>query len=137
MHLELKMQKKYVKSNNPNITFEFHAVDISGKGLMYENNHFNFGIITGVIEILEDSILDYFLDEVCRTISRGIYIEDLFEKFPGGIPRDNIDLLLNKRKFKVKKRHVILSEPFDIDKLQDPMKLWPIMLDQNIWAEKD
>ena len=129
--------KKYVKSNNQNITFEFQTIDISGEGLKYEKNYFDFGIITGVIEILEDSVLDYFLDEVCKTISRGLFIEDLFEKFPGGIPRDNIDVLLSKRKFKVKKRHIILSEPFDVDKLQDPMKLWPIMLDQNIWAERN
>lgn len=127
---------KYVKSKNPNITFEFHQADISGEGLKYEDGCFDFGIVTGVIEILEDSILDYFMDEICRTVSNGIYIEDLFEKFPGGIPRDNIDVLLSKRNFQMKKRHVILSEPFDVDKLQDPMKLWPIMLDQNIWAEK-
>ena len=128
--------KKYVKSNNPNITFEFHQADISGDGLKFENNYFNFGIITGVIEILENDVLDFFLDEVCRTISNGMYIEDLFEKFPGGILRDNIDKLLEKRGVYMKERHVILSEPFDVDKLQDPMKLWPIMLDQNIWAEK-
>jgi len=129
--------KKYVKSKNPKITFEFHQADISGEGLNYKDKHFDFGIITGVIEILEESILDYFMDEICRTISNGIYIEDLFEKFPGGIPRDNIDVLLSKRNFQMKKRHVILSEPFDVDKLQDPMKLWPIMLDQNIWAEQN
>ncbi len=129
--------KKYVKSNNSNITFEFHQADISGDGLKYKNNYFDFGVVTGVIEILEESILDYFLDEICRTVSSGIYIEDLFEKFPGGIPRDNIDILLSKRNFQMKKRHVILSEPFDVDKLQDPMKLWPIMLDQNIWAEQN
>jgi len=128
--------KKYVKSNNPNITFEFHQADISGEGLKFENNYFDFGIITGVIEILENDVLDFFLDEVCRTISNGMYIEDLFEKFPGGIPRDNIDKLLEKRGVHMKERYVILSEPFDVDKLQDPMKLWPIMLDQNIWAEK-
>ena len=104
--------------------------------LKFENNYFDFGIITGVIEILENDVLDFFLDEVCRTISNGMYIEDLFEKFPGGIPRDNIDKLLEKRGVHMKERYVILSEPFDVDKLQDPMKLWPIMLDQNIWAEK-
>ena len=76
------------------------------------------------------------MDEICRTVSNGIYIEDLFEKFPGWIPRDNINVLLSKRNFQMKKRHVILSEPFGVDKLQDPMKLWPIMLVQNIWAEK-
>lgn len=128
--------KKYVKSNNPNITFEFQTVDISGKGLMYDNNYFDFGIITGVIEYIEDSNLDFFLDEVCRTVSRGIYFQGTCEKFPGCIPRNNIDKLLNNRGFKVKKKYKILSEPFDIDKLQDPMKIWPIILNQNVWLEQ-
>lgn len=129
--------KKYVKSNNPNITFEFQTTDISGKGLLYDDDYFDFGIITGVIEYIEDASLDFFLDEICRTVSRGIYFQGTCEKFPGCIPRNNIDELLNKRGFKVKNKHRILSEPFDIDKLQDPMKIWPIILNQNVWSEQD
>ena len=37
--------------------------------------------------------------------------------------------------FITKHRHVIFSEPFNINELQDPRKLWPNFLDQNIWAE--
>ncbi len=129
--------KKYVKSNNPNITFEFHIADISGKGLRYDNNYFNFGIITGVIEYIENSIVGYFLDEICRTVSTGIYFHGTCEKFPGCIPRNNIDELLSNRGFKVKKKHKIFSEPFNEDKLQDPMKIWPIILNQNVWSEQN
>ncbi len=129
--------KKYVKSNNPNITVEFHVTDISGKGLTCEDNYFNFGIITGVIEYIENSIVDYFLDEVCRTVSKGMYFQGSCEEFPGCVPRNNIDKLLSKRGFKVKKNHKIFSEPFSIDKLQDPMKIWPIILNRNVWSEQD
>jgi ubiquinone/menaquinone biosynthesis C-methylase UbiE len=128
--------KKHVHSKNPNISFEFFTWDVVGEGLKYSKGHFDYSITTGVLEILDDASCEKFLDEICRTTSKGIHIEDLFEKFPGGYPRDNIGELLEKREFKVKKRHVILSEPFDVDRLQDPLKLWPIMLDQNIWAEK-
>jgi len=129
--------KKYVKTNNPNITFEFQTTDISGKGLMYEKDYFNFGLITSVIEYIEDSNLDFFLDEICRTVSTGMYFQGSCDKFPGSIPRENIEELLNSRGFNVKNKHKILSEPFDKDKLQDPMKIWPIILNQNVWAEQN
>jgi ubiquinone/menaquinone biosynthesis C-methylase UbiE len=125
-----------VKSSNSNITFEFQQRDIVSIGLEQEDSSFDYLVITGVIEIIDDASVGKFIDEVCRVTNKGLYIEDLFEKFPGGIPRDDLKEELEKRNFQVKKRHVILSEPFDIDKLQDPMKLWPIMLDQNIWAER-
>lgn len=129
--------KQLVTSENPNITFEFTTGDIVGKGISFDNNYFDFGLITGVLEILEDEPCNKFIQEICRTTQRGIYIEDLFEKFPGGHPRENLPELFSKYQFIGKSRHVILSEPFDIERSQDPMKLWPVMLIQNLWLEKD
>ena len=129
--------KKLVSCSNQNITFEFQQRDIVTNGFEQKDGFFNYSVITGVLEIIDDKSFKKFLDEVCRVTNKGLYVEDLFEKFPGGFPRDNLNEELQKRKFEVKKKHIILSEPFDIDKLQDPMKLWPIILVQNIWAEKN
>lgn len=128
--------KKHVKSKNPDISFEFFTHDAVEESLNYPNEYFDYSITAGVLEILDDVACGKLLDEISRITSKGIYIEDLFEKFPGGYPRDNIEELLTKRSFKVKKTHVVLSEPFDTDKLQNPLKLWPYFLDQTIWAEK-
>ena len=128
--------KNHVKSTNSNITFEFFSHDISGKGLEYSENYFDYSLTVGVLEILDDKSCEKFLNEMCRTTSKGIYISDLAEQYPGGHPRDNINDLLLKRRFDVKKKYVVLSEPFDVEKLQNPLKLWPYFLQKNIWAEK-
>ena len=124
-----------VKSPSPDITFEFRQGDLMS-GLNFVDDAYDFGLITGVLEILEDELNNKFVAESCRVVKRGIYIEDLFEEFPGGYPRDNLDMLFAKHGFVQKERHVVLSEPFDVDKLRDPMKLWPILLDQNLWLER-
>jgi len=89
-----------------------------------------------VLEILDDGQCDAFLDELARITARGVYIEDLFERFPGGYPRDKLGKLLLERGFFVKERHVILSEPFSLTDTQDPMMLWPSLLVQNIFANR-
>ena len=43
---------------------------------------------------------------------------------------------LYERGFITKQRHIVMSEPFNEKELQDPKRLWPNLLDQNIWAEK-
>jgi len=128
--------KNLVESPNPNITYDFQTGDIVGKGLPFKDNHFDFGLITGVLEILEDEPCDQFIRETCRVTDKGIYVEDLFEEFPGGYPRDNLSDYFTKYGFKQVERHVILSEPFDLERSRDPMKLWPVMLDQNLWFDK-
>lgn len=128
--------KKLVKSNNENITFEFHQGSFVGEKLKFPDQYFNSSLVTGVFEILDDDQFAYALNEITRVTSFGIYIEDLFEKFPGGYPRDTLGKSLYERDFLTKERHVIMSEPFSEESLQDPRKLWPNLLDQNIWAER-
>ena len=48
----------------------------------------------------------------------------------------DIDSRIDKYGFNIKKRHLIFTEPFKKNRLSDPKKIWPIVLDQNIWAEK-
>jgi len=128
--------KKLVKSNNKNITFEFHQGSFVGERIKYPDQYFNSALVTGVFEILDDAQFESALDEITRVTSFGIYIEDLFEKFPGGYPRDTLGKSLYERNFLTQERHVVMSEPFSEESLQDPRKLWPNLLDQNLWAER-
>ncbi|CAB1057773.1 hypothetical protein D1BOALGB6SA_2528 [Olavius sp. associated proteobacterium Delta 1] len=128
--------KKLVRSSNAKISFDFRTADVAGEGLEFKDQYFDFAISTGVLEILDDESCDEFIREMCRITKKGIYIEDLLEKFPGGFPRENLNEWLERNGFIVINRYVVFSEPFDVDHLSDPQKLWPIMLDQNIWAER-
>jgi|MDSW01.1.fsa_nt_gb ubiquinone/menaquinone biosynthesis C-methylase UbiE len=125
-----------VRSPSKLINIEFHQGNVIGEKLEFCDHFFDFGLTCGVLEILDDNQCNRFLDELSRIVKRGIYIEDLFEKFPGGFPRDYLGRLLLERDFIVRKKHVLLSEPFNTKELQDPKKLWPVLLDQNLWAEK-
>ena len=125
-----------VESPRENIKVVFHQGDAIGDGLDFDDDYFDFGLTCGVLEILDDTQCSKFLDELSRIVKKGLYIEDLFEKFPGGFPRDYLGKLLLERGFLVNKRHILLSEPFDTKELQDPKKLWPVLLDQNLWADK-
>ena len=127
--------KKLVKTINSNIVFEFIQADIISNGLDYENGYFDYAICTGVLEILNDQQCNSFINEMCRLTSKGIYIEDLYEKFPGGYPRD-LEVLFKPHKFYEEKIEIVFSEPFSVDKLNDPKKLWPIVVDQNVWMQK-
>ena len=129
--------QQHVSVKNKNISVEFYQGDAVGAKINVDDNTYDYSLCCGVLEILDDTQCNSFLDELTRITSKGIYIEDLFEKFPGGYPRDTLGKLLFEKGFTVKERHVIMSEPFSLNEIQDPMKLWPCLLDQNIYAEKN
>lgn len=124
-----------VTSDNPNITFEFFVGDLVKSKLDYGDNCFDYSLCCGVLEILNDEQYNSFMDEMARVTKSGIYVEDLFEQFPGGHPRDSLGRGFCDRSFCVTQRQVVLSEPFSKTALQDPKKLWPMLLVQNLWAE--
>ena len=129
--------KKLVKSNSDKVKLKFIVDDLAKKNYSkFKKNFFDYCICVGVLEILKEDKLKIFLKNLSRIIKKGIYIEDVAETFPGGWPRHNLGYYLLKNGFKIKKRHLIFSEPFNPKKLSDPKKIWPIILDQNIWAEK-
>ena len=129
--------KKLVKSKSNKIKTIFLVDNIvKRKFNRFKKNFFNYCLCAGVLEILSKKNLAIFLNRISKIVSKGIYIEDVFETFPGGWPRDNLGYHLLKKNFHVKKRHVIFSEPFNKSKLTNPKKIWPIFIDQNIWAEK-
>ena len=124
-----------VISKNPKITFEFKQADLNEKQA-YDDSYFDYALCTGVLEILNPHKYYEFLKEMTRLISKGIYIEDLFERFPGGCPRDKLGKDFLEFGFKTVKREIILSEPFDKNGFKNKIKIWPCMLDQNLWLER-
>ncbi len=129
--------KKLVKAKAKNIELNFIVDDLAKKNYSrFKKNFFDYCICVGVLEILTEEKLNIFLKNLSKIVSKGLYIEDVAETFPGGWPRHNLGYYLLKHQFKIKKRHLIFSEPFKKNKLSDPKKIWPIILDQNIWAEK-
>lgn len=124
-----------VSSPDPRITFEFRTVDVSKEGIPFDKGYFDFSLCTGVLEILEDQPCLNLMQEMTRTTKSGIYVEDLYDRFPGGYPRE-LEPIFKKFNFEVKHKLVVLSEPFDLSRSKDPIPFWPIMVDQNIWAER-
>lgn len=129
--------KKLVKSKSKNIKLKFIVDDLTKKNYSkFKKNFFDYCICSGVLEILSEIKIQTFLKNISKLVKKGIYIEDVAETFPGGWPRHNLGFYLLKYGFKIKKRYLIFTEPFKKNKLSDPKKIWPVTLDQNIWAEK-
>ena len=95
---------------------------------------FDYGIVTGVIEILEDPEFNIFMDKICHFTKNAIFLTDLLDEYPGGYPRKDLSNDFLKRNFLIKKKHLTFSEPFHPTKLQEPKKIFPILEKQNIWA---
>ena len=49
-------------------------------------------MVTGVFEILDNDQFASAIKEISRVTKKGLYVEDFFEKFPGGYPRDTLGL---------------------------------------------
>lgn len=128
--------QKLCHSPNRNINLTFQVGDaISGLG--YDDNYFDYTLMSGVIEILDDDEANKLLNEVKRITANGIYIQDLFDKFPGGNPRENLKNMLSNRGFENVVRYKVFSQPFTEQGSSDPMEIWPITVNQIIYAERE
>lgn len=130
--------KKLVTITHPNISVEFMWGDLTSFAFDIPSRQFDYALCTGVIEVIDDGKpLETFLDHLCRITKRGFYSEELVDKYPGGNPRFDLPQMLSKKGFTVKKYHLILTEPFSLFQVSDPLKLWPVHLDQNLYAEAE
>jgi ubiquinone/menaquinone biosynthesis C-methylase UbiE len=132
-HSRIKNANNLVKSKNKNISFRFEQFDFLNTS-KFKTNQFDYSIVAGVFEIIEEKPLLKLIKFIEKITKKGIYIEDVAEKFPGGFPRNHLGRYF--KKFKVTEKYLIFSEPFNIKKIEDPKKIWPIFLDQNLWLEK-
>ena len=104
--------------------------------LSLKKKKFDYCLCTAVFEMLDDKQFNSILNRLTKIISKGIYIQELIEKFPGGFPRENFNIHLVKRGFIIKKKYKIFSEPFNKKKLFKP-SISAILIHQNIYAEKN
>tara|TARA_B100000029_G_scaffold395740_1_gene393612 strand:- start:1017 stop:1856 length:840 start_codon:yes stop_codon:yes gene_type:complete len=134
--LRIENANRLVTSSNKNITFEFKQADLNQKQ-KYDNNYFDYAFCSSVLEIISHQNYQNFIKEMTRLVYKGIYIADIFEKFPGGYPRDNLSEDFLKFGFSTLKREIILSEPISKSGFKHKIKLFPCMLFQNLWLEKN
>ena len=132
----IKNANRFVKSNSKYIKTVFLVGDLTKKNSnLFKKKFFDYCICTAVLEMLDSNKFENFLNNISKFVKKGLYIQELVEKFPGGYPRENLNLYLLKRGFKIKKKYKIFSQPFDKNKLFRP-KISAILIHQNIYAEK-
>jgi SAM-dependent methyltransferase len=131
----IRNARDHCTSPDPRIRFTFTAADVTA-GLPYPPRHFDYGVCSGVFEILDDIAAAKFARGLCDSVAKGVHIEDLLDRYPGGYPREDLGVLLGPNGFRVVQRALVLTEPFSLVTQPDPCRLWPILRDQNVWAER-
>jgi len=127
--------KKLCSSPHPKISFLFETGDSVEEGLQFEENYFDYALATGVLEIMEDDFARRTVDELSRVVTRGIYVEDLLDEYPGGFPRPNLPELFEENGFDLTRHEKAFSEPFAEEGTLDPMDIWPTLLVQLFFVE--
>lgn len=128
--------RELVSSPHEKITSSFAVGDAIEDKLAFKDGKFDFVLVTGVFEILEDVPAGKMLDEVARLARLGVYVEDILDHYPGGYPRADLPEWLKKRGFPNVQQHLEFSEPFVIENSKDPLELWPILKEQVVFAER-
>jgi len=126
----LENAKLLVSYSDKNFDVTFRKIDLSD-GIPFEDKYFDAVLCTGVLEILEQDLFIKTVDEICRVTKNHIYIEDLFERFPGGYPRTDQGRFFAKNSFIESEYVLTFTEPISNLGLSDPMKIWPVMAVQN------
>jgi ubiquinone/menaquinone biosynthesis C-methylase UbiE len=131
--------KNLCSSKFKEITFNFLSVD-AGQNIPFPERYFDYALCTGVLEILADKPAQTLIKNLCRVVSKAIYVEDLADRYPGGYPRPDLNCLFSPNEFRVKERHLELNEPFSLFHIPDPcwkeMK-WSVQKIQVLWAERE
>lgn len=127
--------RELCRSPHPSIRFSFADRDVVFDGVDEAEKSFDHVLCTGVLEILADEPAGRMIDEMCRLARRGVYVEDLADRYPGGFPRDDLAEQLSLRGFRTVCHLHVLTEPFAAEGSRDPLQLWPILKDQVLFAE--
>jgi len=130
----IRNAQKFVKTRSQNIDLNFIKLDFRDLKKKFKKNYFSSAIVAGVYEILDEETFKDLNKDINYLVEDFIYVEDLFDKFPGGFPRINISKGL--KKFYTKEKAFVFSEPLNKNTLADPKKIWPITISQNIFLKK-
>ena len=130
--------QRLCSSSVDQIQLRFMAFDVV-EGIPFSEQYFDYALCTGVLEILSDQAASALVENLCRVVKKGIYVEDLSDKYPGGFPRNNLDDLFRPHGFSVVEHHWQLTEPFSLFAIPDPCykeMTWPIQKVQVLWIER-
>jgi SAM-dependent methyltransferase len=125
--------RSHTASPHEHITMRFEKADILD-GLAYGDDYFDYGLAIGFLELFDDERINDVLTEVTRLTARGLYIRDVLDEYPGMYPRPDFDSLLSGQGFSVQTRHKVLKEPFVEEGTTDPLAVWPMDLNQVVFA---
>jgi SAM-dependent methyltransferase len=128
--------RRHASSPHDKITLRFEQGDALA-GLDYGDHYFDYTVLAGLLEVLDDEQLSTVLTETARLTARGLYVRDVLEDYPGIHPRPNIPSILAAHGFDVEAHHRVFEEPFTEEGTQDPLGVWPMNVNQVLFAERD
>lgn len=105
----------------------------------FPDGSFDYALCNGVLENLSDEAAAGLASNMCRVVKKGIYIEDLADRYPEGFPRDDLGPLFEPHGFTVVDHYTELTEPFSLVSIPDPCykeMSWPIQKIQIVWLER-
>lgn len=126
--------RRHVESPHPKISMRFEQADVLD-GLAYEDDYFDYTLLLGVLELLDDDEASRMLDETARLTAEGVSVRDILDEYPPMYPRPDLPELLASRGFDTVERHRVFEEPFTEEGTEDPLAVWPMNEHQVLFAE--
>jgi len=131
----IRNARRHAASPHEKISLRFEQGD-GLDGLPWGDHYFDFTLLVGLLEVLDDEQAATMLDEVARLTARGIYVRDLLDEYPGLTPRPELPSRLSDRGFDVDTRERVFEEPFTEEGSEDPLAVWPMNVNQVVFAER-
>jgi ubiquinone/menaquinone biosynthesis C-methylase UbiE len=125
--------RRHARSPHEHLTLRFERGD-AVEGLDYPDDHFDYTLALGLLEVIDDERIDRVLDEIARLTARGVYVRDVLDPVPGCYPRPDLAERLADRGFETEERHRLLEEPFVEEGTRDPLDVWPMNLNQVLFS---
>ena len=129
----IRNAKQLVRSPHRKITMRFERADATA-GLRFADDYFDYTLLGGVLEVLDDDDITPVLDAMTRLTADGVYVRDILDEYPGLYPRPELPDLLSNCGFDVLERHRVFEEPFVEEGTRDPLDVWPMNVHQVLFA---
>lgn len=128
--------RQHTTTPHDKITLKFAQGDALD-GLKYKDRYFDYTLLVGLLEILDDRQTRTVLSEVGRLTSYGVYVRDVLDEYPGLAPRPDLPSTLSNYGFTTEPQERVFEEPFVEEGSKDPLSIWPMNVNQVIFAERD
>ena len=130
----IRNARKLTDSPHEAITLTFRQADATD-GLDYAEEFFDFTLLAGVLEVVDDETVGELLDEASRLTARGLYVRDLLDEYDRLYPLPDLPERLSERVCETVARHRVFEEPFAEEGSRDPLEVWPMHVHQVLFAE--